>query len=116
MLYNNSRVDELFDLGLTTADKDVRKVYYYEIQEILADYLPALNLVEHSYPFLHNSKFHGFWWDPEYQDTVGFMNMRTVWWEGAEEPSTGFPIEYIVVAGIAVVVVAVIVIYLRKRS
>jgi peptide/nickel transport system substrate-binding protein len=86
MNYSNAEIDELFDEGLSVSDKNERKQAYFEIQEILAEDLPRLNLVEHSYPFLHDSEFQGFWWDEEFKDTVGFLNLRTVWWEGAEEP------------------------------
>ncbi len=118
--YSNPRVDELLDLGLRTVGKENRAVYYYEIQEILAEDLPCLNLVEHSYPFLVNSEFKDFFWEPKFQDTVGMMNWRTVYWEGAQtepEPEpTGFPMEYIAVAAAVVVVVVVVVVYLRKKG
>src|SRR5262249_7998324 len=42
--YANPRVDELIDEGRRTADQQRRKQIYAEVQSILADELPYLNL------------------------------------------------------------------------
>lgn len=42
--FENARVDELIDLGLATTDPAQRKVYYDEIQEIVAEEVPMLYL------------------------------------------------------------------------
>jgi ABC-type transport system substrate-binding protein len=56
MKYANPRVDELFDLGVTTSDEAQRHTYYNELQEILVDELP---------------------WIPFYQlNVVGGFNVR----------------------------------------
>jgi peptide/nickel transport system substrate-binding protein len=39
--YSNERVDELLDEALLTTDVETRKEYYYEMQQILAEEVPA---------------------------------------------------------------------------
>jgi peptide/nickel transport system substrate-binding protein len=39
--YSNERVDELLDAALQTVDQEERKTYYYEMQQILAEEVPA---------------------------------------------------------------------------
>ena len=46
--YSNARVDELFTLGLNSTDNDVRRPYYYEIQEILSEELPIVPIVQYA--------------------------------------------------------------------
>jgi peptide/nickel transport system substrate-binding protein len=43
--FNNPRVDELLDLGLAELDKEKRKAYYSEIQQIVADEVPFLYMM-----------------------------------------------------------------------
>jgi peptide/nickel transport system substrate-binding protein len=119
MTYSDEEVDQLFDEGLKVADKDERKKSYFRIQEILAEDLPALNLVEHSYPFLHDSEFRDFFWDEKFQDTIGFLNLRTVWWEGAVEPPTlilGLPVQTFTIVAIVVIAVAIGLVYMSMRG
>ncbi|TVR89739.1 MAG: glutathione ABC transporter substrate-binding protein [Trueperaceae bacterium] len=42
--WSNARVDELLDLGRTTADPDARRDHYHEAQEIIADEAPWIFL------------------------------------------------------------------------
>lgn len=60
MRYNNSRVDELFDLGMSYFEKEDRRPYYDEIQEIIAYEQPTTNIM--LYPALvgHYKGWHGF--------------------------------------------------------
>jgi len=57
--YNNSRVDELFDLAARATTFEERKAYYDEVQEIIAEELPAIILFEEKLPTLYRKdKFH----------------------------------------------------------
>lgn len=42
--FENERVDELIDLGLSTVDPEERKAYYHEIQQIVVEEVPMLYL------------------------------------------------------------------------
>lgn len=42
--FENTRVDELIDLGLKTVDPEQRREYYHEIQQIVAEEVPMLYL------------------------------------------------------------------------
>lgn len=77
MGYDNPRVDELFDTGLTETDVEKRKVIYGELQEIIVDELPCYYLIEDRYP-------HFYW-----EDFVGIPvgpyggareRLDSVWW------------------------------------
>lgn len=46
--YSNERVDELFIQGLNSTDNEVRKPFYYEIQEILSQELPIVPIVQYA--------------------------------------------------------------------
>jgi peptide/nickel transport system substrate-binding protein len=59
MTYCNERVDELFDLGLTVAERDARAPYYHEISTILNEELPKLWLWYDVRPMGFNSRIVG---------------------------------------------------------
>lgn len=63
MGYSNSRVDELFTLAASTAVRDESNHYYQEIQQIVADDLPRLTLLEWSWMNPYQAKYSGFWWE-----------------------------------------------------
>ena len=44
VMYNNERVKELFDLAVIELNDDLRRSYYYEIQEILAHDIPRVEM------------------------------------------------------------------------
>jgi len=84
MDYNNSRVDELFELGKVETDVEVRKEIYGELQEIVVDELPCYYLIEDQY-------FHFYW-----EDYVGIPagpyggareRLDSAWWTGGSENS-----------------------------
>jgi len=84
MNYNNSRVDELFELGKVETDTETRKEIYGELQEIVVDELPCYYLIEDQY-------FHFYW-----EDYVGIPagpyggareRLDSVWWTGGSESS-----------------------------
>ncbi|NJL94372.1 MAG: ABC transporter substrate-binding protein [Anaerolineae bacterium] len=57
--YCNERVDELFDLGLSTADRDERAVYYQEISQILNEEVPAVWLWYQVRPMAFSTRVDG---------------------------------------------------------
>jgi peptide/nickel transport system substrate-binding protein len=84
MNYNNSRVDELFELGKVETDAETRKEIYGELQEIVVDELPCYYLIEDQY-------FHFYW-----EDYVGIPagpyggareRLDSAWWTGGSESS-----------------------------
>jgi len=59
--YSNSRVDELLEQAyFDTVDETERKVWYDEVQEILADELPNIWLYYPIRVTVYNNDFHGF--------------------------------------------------------
>ena len=54
--YANERVDELMELAGSTNDQDLRKKYYKEFQQILADELPLYPLFPSPYHTVSNKK------------------------------------------------------------
>ena len=46
--YSNARIDELLALGNAEASEDARKVYYDEMQAIIVEDLPYINIVEYA--------------------------------------------------------------------
>ena len=46
--YSNTRVDELLDLAAAESDQDIRKEYYHEIQQIVVQDLPYINIMEYA--------------------------------------------------------------------
>ena len=54
--YSNARVDELMELAGSTNDQELRKKYYAEFQQILADELPLYPLFPSPYHTVSNAK------------------------------------------------------------
>ncbi len=80
MNYNNSRIDELYDLTAKEVDVATRTEYFWEIQEILVDELPIVWLVETMSPMAWNAEFKDFIIGPwGFKDLVGD---RIYWTEG----------------------------------
>ena len=84
MNFNNSRVDELFELGKVETDVETRKEIYGELQEIVVDELPCYYLIEDQF-------FHFYW-----EDYVGIPagpyggareRLDSAWWTGGSEQS-----------------------------
>ena len=46
--YSNAHVDELLDLAAAEPDQEVRKEYYHEIQKIVVEDLPYINIMEYA--------------------------------------------------------------------
>lgn len=81
MQYSNPRVDELFALGLSTVDQRERATYYKEIQAILAEDIPLVNLIEYSYSRPYNTQYSGFFWQ-ESAGNVPDHSYQGVQWQG----------------------------------
>lgn len=64
--YNNPRVDELAHKAATTLDLEERKAMYFEIQEILAEDLPAIFLWHGIHRSAYNTRVQNFDTDPYY--------------------------------------------------
>ena len=54
--YSNPRLDELIDLARTELDQNTRKQHYAEIQRILADDLPYINLWYQDNLLIHSKR------------------------------------------------------------
>jgi peptide/nickel transport system substrate-binding protein len=74
--YNNTRVNELFDLGISTSDFSARKVIYDELQEILTEDVPAISLIKYTKPTISREEYNDFFFQPPY-DTV--FRLYYVW-------------------------------------
>lgn len=57
--FRNERVDELLDLGLTTADPEQRRVYYDEIQAIITEEVPFIYLQYDEWLNVHSPRTAG---------------------------------------------------------
>lgn len=76
-LWENARVDELLDLGLTQVDPDERKVTYDEIQEIVAEEVPFLFIKYWDWFMIFNSRVQGM---PEDILTSNTYRNAYQWW------------------------------------
>jgi len=86
-LYSNARVDELFDLAVQVSDLDERAKYYYEIQDIIAEELPYIALIDQDWWYAARDDYHDFWFDEGVEATR--LNPWQTWWEGGTvEPTT----------------------------
>ena len=59
MQYKNERVDELFAQGIAEVDADKRRVIYDELQNIIRDELPLINLFSKNNLIAYNEKLEG---------------------------------------------------------
>lgn len=73
MLYENPRIDELFELGEKAGTEEERAKYYYEIQEILSKDIPLYNVVEYYIPRVFNPKYTGFHWQEDAINSTNHM-------------------------------------------
>ncbi|MFA1819596.1 ABC transporter substrate-binding protein [Virgibacillus oceani] len=71
MLYENPRIDELFEEGERAGTEEERAEYYHEIQEIIAEDIPLYNVVEYYIPRVFDPEYTGFHWQ---EDTVNSTN------------------------------------------
>jgi len=82
MVYNNSRIDELFNSGILETDFEKRKEIYGELQEILVEDLPCYWLIEDRYAHFYWEDFVGI---PAGPYGGARERLDDVWWtEGSE--------------------------------
>jgi peptide/nickel transport system substrate-binding protein len=83
--YCNERIDELFSLASSIVDLDKRAEYYYEIQEILLEDLPVIDLFLPSDTSIGREAFVGLWWVAGSSDE----NWDWIWWVEGEPMEEG---------------------------
>lgn len=80
--FNSSRIDELMELVRTNVDPEKRKEYFFEVQQILADNVPRLNIHEWRLFRVYSADFAGF---PTEEWTRGpgyqLWNYQKVFWK-----------------------------------
>lgn len=115
--YNNSKVDQLFEQAVAEIDREKAKLLWYECQDILAEDMPMLPLLEQTWVVAYSQDFVGL-------PTCGSLEepLDSVWWVKGEAILT--PWEewvqsyglYVVVIAIVVVAVAVGLVFYRRRT
>lgn len=65
MRYSNPEVDRLLDAGKRTADREERAAIYAELQAVLAEDVPVVNLIEYSYLHPYSTRYTGFFFMDE---------------------------------------------------
>jgi peptide/nickel transport system substrate-binding protein len=73
--YSNARLDKILEAALQTVDQEERKGYYYEMQRILAEEVPAPILWFRRTTYCWNQRLHEF--DPNAINTKGNAHE---WW------------------------------------
>ena len=69
--YRNPRIDQLFDIGSEPVEREKRRQYYVEIQQILADDVPYFWLIDSEGFRAHRTAFTGFrLWTGAFVETV----------------------------------------------
>ena len=61
--YSNPKVDELLQKGVSTSVQEERAEYYQEIQTILAEELPYINIVSFAEPEVNRAEFENLPYD-----------------------------------------------------
>jgi peptide/nickel transport system substrate-binding protein len=75
--YRNPRIDRLFDLGSEAAEREKRRPYYVEIQQILAEEVPYFWLIDSEGFRAHRTAFTGFrLWTGAFVETVTLAAVR----------------------------------------
>lgn len=87
MPYHNERVDSLLENAFRTVDTEASRQAFFEVQEILAEDLPLVTVVEYYYLRPYRSEFHDFWWQEASVGKAGIDMYNLVWWDqGRAEP------------------------------
>jgi peptide/nickel transport system substrate-binding protein len=73
--YSNPRVDELLDAALLTTDQEERKEYYYEVQQIIAEEVPAPILYFRRSTVCYNDRVHEI-----YPNAIDIRGYAHEWW------------------------------------
>jgi len=75
--FSNSRVDELFNEARLTGDIEQRKTYYYEIQELILNELPRINIYPDTDYGIASSDWRNFWFQI---DNWPYQDESTAYW------------------------------------
>ena len=128
MGYNNSRIDELFQQGRETLDREEHKEIYGEIQEILVEDLPDIYIYESMLIFAWKEEYTGYLLGtdepgmPRCLLNGMFQSLAEVWWTGSpgtEVPtSPGVPVTYLAAPTVVAIIALVIAVYavIKKPS
>lgn len=73
--YSNPKVDELFTQAATVPAREERRKLYFEVQRIIAEDLPTLNLIDRTEADAASAKFRGLW-----QSAEPYDEWDRVWW------------------------------------
>ncbi len=79
--WNNSEAKTLLEEASKIVDPEKRREMYWKVQELMAEDLPYVPLVDLVWIHVYRSEFHGFPWEPEARGKVGYYDLRLVWWE-----------------------------------
>lgn len=77
--YSNPAVDELFRRAISTPVREERRKIYFEAQRVIADDLPALNVIDLVEADAASAKFKGLWISAQPYD-----EFDQVWWVGGK--------------------------------
>jgi peptide/nickel transport system substrate-binding protein len=125
--YNNSRIDQLFEIGRSGSTQQDRKKAYLEIQEILARDLPRIELVRTDWPVPYRTDYQGFFTQDKNE---GDYSLQGVWWTKAPasttaqttttikppEPTPAFPMTYATAIAVIAIIAVGGIYYWRKRG
>jgi len=82
MGYNNSRADELFEMGLSETDEDKRVQYAHELQKTVLEDLPVIPLIDITQPSAYRDEFVNLG-----IDATGRENFATAYWKKGTDVS-----------------------------
>ncbi len=80
MPWKNPKVDELFAAAKATGDREKAKQAYFEIQNLVAQDQPMVNIIEYSYMRPSRKEYSGFWWQNEAVGKIGQDMYNGVQW------------------------------------
>lgn len=78
--YSNPKVDDLFERAAMTPFRSERQKLYYEVQHIIAEDLPVLNLIDRTEADVARKQFRGLW-----QSAQPYDLWDRVWWVQGQE-------------------------------
>jgi len=117
--YSNPEVDELLELASKETDPEVRKQYYYEVQEHIVEDLPCIDLFNEVQIEFMRSNWFGNVYEPENfnksMSWMGFYAFYSSTPPGGEDTGGSFYTSPWFI-GIAALVVVVVIWYLLSRS
>ncbi len=118
-LYNNPRVDELFTLAASEADKQKRAAYYFEAQEILAGDVPYLWIYEPHSCAAYKSALRGMY---QWSAKSNIYFAQDAWWKDGKssngKSATTFGQQrfiFLVIIGVIVLVLVIAFVFRRKK-